>query len=79
MSEGDSEPSHDKVWDGIARLEGQGASRGLEGLTALRGAGNTAACMKSYDDEAVAAGVIGEGNGENQGKYFKGIKELRIL
>ena len=29
--EGDSEPFHDKVWDGIARLEGQGASTGLEG------------------------------------------------
>lgn len=32
--EGDSEPSHDKLWDGIARLEGQGVSRGLEGLGA---------------------------------------------
>ena len=27
---GDSEPSHDKMRGGIARLEGQGASRGLK-------------------------------------------------
>ncbi len=45
-------------------------------MSALRGAGNTAAHTKSYDDEAVAAGAIGEDSGENQGKYLKGIKEL---
>ena len=28
--EGGNEPSHGKVWDGIAILEGQGASRGLQ-------------------------------------------------
>jgi len=61
---GDSEPSHDKVRDGIARLEGQGAGRGLEGPSALRGAGNTAAHTKLYDGDAVAAGAIAEGNGE---------------
>lgn len=32
--------------------------------------------MKWYDDEAVAAGAIGEGSGENQGKYFKRIEVL---
>jgi len=32
--------------------------------------------MKWYDDEAVAAGAIGEGSGENQGKYLKRIKVL---
>ena len=63
------------MWDDIARLEGQGASRGLEGPTALRGAGNTAARMRSYDG-VVTAGAKGEGSGENQGKYLKGIKEL---
>ena len=42
----------------------------------MRGAGNTAAHTKSYDDETVTAGAIGKGNGENQGKYLKRIKEL---
>lgn len=65
---GDSEPSHDKMWDGISRLEVQGCSRGLEGPTALRGAGDTAAHADSYDDEAIAAWAIGEGNGENHGQ-----------
>lgn len=51
-----SEPSHDKVWDGINILEGQGADRGLEGCAALRGAGNTAA-HKLCDDETVTAGT----------------------
>ena len=71
-----SEPSHDKVWDGIARVEGQGASRDLEGPTTQSGAGNTAAHTKLYNDEAVTAGATGEGNGEIQGKYLKGTKEL---
>lgn len=31
--------------------------------------------MQNFD-EAVTAGTIGEGYGENQGKYLKGIKEL---
>lgn len=65
-----------EVWDGIAILEAQGAGRGLEGYAALRGASNIAAYMKNCDDEAVNPGVIGEGNGENQVKYVKGIKEL---
>ena len=77
--QGDSETSHDEVWSGIAILEGQLASRGLEGPTALRAAGNTAAYTKSYDDEAVTAGAIGEGSGENQGKYLKGIMELSFM
>ena len=42
----------------------------------MRGAGNAAAHTKSYDDEAVTAGAIGKGNGENQGKYLKRIKKL---
>jgi len=42
----------------------------------LRGAGNTEAHTKSSDKEAVTAGATGEGNGEIQGKYLKGIKEL---
>jgi len=50
-----SKPSYDELWDGIARLEGQSASKDLEGPTALRGASNTAVHMKSYDDEEVAA------------------------
>ena len=66
------------MWDGIARLEGQGASRGLEGPTALRGAGNTAAHTKSYDDEAETAGAIGEGRGENQGEYFKELRSYPL-
>lgn len=41
-----SEPSHDKMWDGVTRLEGQGASRDLEEPAALRSAGNTAAHAK---------------------------------
>jgi len=41
----------------------------------LRGAGNTAAHAKQYDDEAVTAGVA-EVNGENQGQYLKGMREL---
>ena len=59
------------MWDDIARLEGQGASRGLEGPTALRGAGNTAAHTKSYDDEAVAAGAIGDNNKEKSREILK--------
>ena len=55
----DSEPSYDKVLDGIAILEGHGASRGLEGPAALRDAGNAAAHTKPYDEEAVAAGARG--------------------
>ena len=52
------------MWDGIAILEAYGAGRGLEGPSALRGAGNTAAHTKLYDGDAVAAGTIAEGNGE---------------
>jgi len=59
--------SHDKVWDGIAMLKAQGASRGLESPAALKGTGNTVAYMQSSDDEAATAGATGEGNGENQG------------
>jgi len=33
--------------------------------------------MRNFD-EAVTAGTIGEGYGENQGKYLKGIKELSV-
>lgn len=77
---GDSEPSHDKVHDGLTRLEGQGASRGHKGPFASRGTANTAACMKSYDDETVATGTVAaeavEVSWENQGKHLKGIKEL---
>jgi len=74
--EGDNEPSHDKVCDGIAILEGQGANRVLEEHAVSKGAGNTAAHMKSYVNKAVTAGAIGERNSENQGKYLKGIKGL---
>jgi len=42
----------------------------------LRSAGNSAANTKLYDDEAVTAGATGEGNGEYQQKYLRGIKEL---
>lgn len=55
------------------------ASRGLEGPAALTVAGNTAAHMTSCDDEAVTAVAIGEGNGENQGKYLKGIMKLSFM
>jgi len=44
----------------------------------LRSAGNTAAHTKFHDDEAEIAGAIGEGNGEKQGKYLKGIKEFYL-
>ena len=79
MSEGDSEPSHDEVWDGIVILEGQGTRRGLEGPSAFRGASNTAAHTKSYDDEAVIAWATGESNEEIQPKCLKVIKELYLL
>ena len=64
---GGSEPSHDKVWDGVAVLEGQGASRGLERPTSLRGAGNIAACTKSSDDTAMTAG---KGNGTDPHRNY---------
>ena len=56
------------MWEGVTIIEGQGAGRGLEGPSALRGAGNTAAHTKLYDSEAVTAGATGESNGEIQGK-----------
>jgi len=37
-------------------------------VLALRGAGNTTAHKKVYDDKAVTAEAIGKGNAENQGK-----------
>ena len=55
-----------------------GASKGLEGPVALSGAGNTAAHMKSCGDEAVAAGAIGEGRGENEGEYFKELRSYPL-
>jgi len=64
------------VWEGISVLEGQGVHRGLERPAALRFPGSIAAHTKLYDDKAVTSGATREGNGENQGKYLKGIKEL---
>jgi len=43
---------------------------------ARRGAGNPAMHTKLYDDEAVAAGAIGEGSVKNQGRYLQRIREL---
>lgn len=71
---GDSDPSHDKVQDGIARLEGHGSSRGPQ-PDALRGAGNIGTYTKSYDYEAMAAGATEEVSEETEGKYLKGTKE----
>jgi len=34
--------------------------------------------MKSCGDEAVAAGAIGEGRGENQGEYFKELRSYPL-
>ena len=59
------------MWCGMAQLEGQGASKGLEERAALRGAGSTAAHTKSYDDEAVAAGAIGDRNKEKSREILK--------
>ena len=64
------------MWEGISVLEGQGVHRGLERPAALRFPGSIAAHTKLYDDKAVTSGATREGNGENQGKYLKGIKEL---
>ena len=64
------------MWEGVTIIEGQGAGRGLEGPAALRGASSNAMHTELYDDETVIAGAIGKGNGENQGKYLKRIKEL---
>ena len=55
---------------------GEGAGSGLEGPTALRGAGNSAARTKISDDVALTARATGEGNGENQRKCLKGITQL---
>ena len=63
------------MWDGIDALEGQGDIMGPQ-PAALRGAGNTAAHTKSYDDEAETAGAIGDDNGDTQWKYLKRMKEL---
>ena len=62
--------------EGIKILVGQGAGRGHNGPPALRGIGNTAEHTKFYDNKAVTAGATGEGNGEIQEKYLKGMKEL---
>ena len=72
---GKRDPAHDKLWDGIAGLQGQGASRGLQPVI-LRCVGDTAAHLKSYDNEPGTTEAIGEGNSVAQRKYFKGIKEL---
>jgi len=58
-----------KVWNGIARLEGQGAC-GSPQLTALRHAGKSAVRLKYYDNEPGTIESTGEGNRETQGKYF---------
>ena len=68
-SRGNSEPSLGEVWEGIAILEGQGASRGLEGPIAFRGAGNTAAHTNLYDDEADCWG--------NRRQWGKSIPKMR--
>lgn len=39
-------------------------------------AGNTAAHLKSYDNEPGTTEATGKGNRGSQGKYFEGIKEL---
>lgn len=67
----DSELSHDKVQDGIARLEGLGVSESPQ-PAALRHADH----LKSNDDESGTTEAIGNGNRETQGKYYKEIKEL---
>jgi len=64
------------VCEDITIVDAQGDGRGPEGPPVLRGAIHTAAHTKLYDDEAVTAGATGKCNGENQGKYLKGIEEL---
>ena len=65
-------PAHDKLWDDTPRLEGWDASKGAQ-LVALRRAGYTAACLKSYGHEPGAPEVIGVKR-EKLVKYLKGIK-----
>ena len=74
MGRGDSECSHDKVWEDATVLEGTGS--GLEAPADLRDADKHVVRTKLLDGEAVTAAATGEGNGKNRGKYLKGMKEL---
>jgi len=56
----------------MPRLEGRGASKGLQPI-ALRCAGCTAAHLKSVRDDPGAPEVVGA-NKETPVEYFKGIK-----
>jgi len=64
--------AHNQLWDDTPRLEGWAASKGPQPV-ALRRAGYTAACLKTYGDEPGAPEVI-RANRETPVKYLKGIK-----
>jgi len=61
--------AHNKLWDDMPRLEGQGVSEAPQ-IVALRHAEHTAVHLKSYRDEPGAPQVIGT-NRETPVKYLK--------